>query len=39
MAVASEPGAGATFAIFLPFEGPPPQRDAGPVTVPVGSGS
>jgi PAS domain S-box-containing protein len=39
MAVASEPGAGATFAIFLPFEGPPAGRDAGPVTVPVGSGS
>jgi len=39
MAVASEPGAGATFAIFLPFEGPPPGRDAGPMTVPVGSGS
>jgi len=39
MAVASEPGAGATFAVFLPFEGPPPGRDAGPVTVPVGGGS
>ena len=39
MAVASEPGQGATFAIFLPFDGPSPARDAGPVTVPVGSGS
>jgi len=39
MAVASEPGQGATFAIFLPFAGPPPGRDAGPVTVPVGGGA
>jgi len=39
MAVASEPGAGATFAIFLPCEGPPPGREAGPVTVPVGGAS
>ena len=28
MAVASEPGRGSTFAFFLPFEGPPPVRDA-----------
>jgi len=39
MAVASEPGQGATFAIFLPFGGPSPGRDAGPVTVPVGGGA
>ncbi|MHC4956158.1 MAG: two-component system sensor histidine kinase NtrB [Planctomycetota bacterium] len=39
MAVASEPGHGATFAVFLPFEGPSPRRGAGPVTVPVGGGS
>ena len=38
MAVASDPGQGANFAIFLPFSGPPPGREAGPVTVPVGSG-
>jgi len=36
MAVASEPGQGTTFAMFLPFGGPPPGRGAGPVTVPVG---
>ena len=39
MAVASEPGQGATFAIFLPFDGPSPGREAGPMTVPVGSGT
>ena len=38
MAVASEPGQGATFALFLPFEGPSPAREAGPVAVPLGSG-
>ena len=36
MAVASEPGQGATFAFFLPFEGPAPGREGGPVAVPVG---
>ena len=35
MAVASHPGRGATFAFFLPYEGPPERRDAGPTTVPV----
>jgi signal transduction histidine kinase len=35
MAVAAEPGRGTTFAIFLPYEGPPPQREAGPTAVPA----
>ena len=34
MAVASELGGGATFAFFLPYEGPPPPREAGPTAVP-----
>lgn len=34
MAVASEPGAGATFAFFLPYEGPPVDAEAGPRAVP-----
>jgi len=34
MAVASEPGRGATFAFFLPYEGPPADREAGPTAVP-----
>jgi signal transduction histidine kinase len=33
MAVASEPGRGATFAFFLPFEGPPPDRAGGPTAL------
>jgi len=35
MAVASQPGRGATFAFFLPYEGPPPGQSAGPTAVPV----
>ncbi|MGQ0612290.1 MAG: two-component system sensor histidine kinase NtrB [Planctomycetaceae bacterium] len=38
MAVASRPGQGATFALFLPYDGPPPPREAGPTAVPVGLG-
>jgi len=34
MAVASAPGEGATFALFLPYEGPPPEREQGPTAVP-----
>ena len=34
MAVASEPGRGTTFAFFLPYEGPPPEREDGPTAVP-----
>jgi PAS domain S-box-containing protein len=34
MALASEPGRGTTFAFFLPYEGPPPDRDRGPTAVP-----
>ena len=34
MAVASEAGRGTTFAFFLPYEGPPPDRDEGPTAVP-----
>jgi PAS domain S-box-containing protein len=34
MAVASAPGQGATFAFFLPYEGPPPEREQGPTAVP-----
>jgi PAS domain S-box-containing protein len=34
MAVASEPGSGATFAMFLPFDGPPAARAGGPTAVP-----
>jgi len=37
MAVASEPGRGATFAFFLPFTGPPPTPGKGPTTVPRSS--
>jgi PAS domain S-box-containing protein len=33
MAAASVPGHGATFAFFLPWEGPPAPREAGPTTV------
>jgi len=33
MAVASEPGRGATFAFFLPFEGPAGGPEAGPTAV------
>jgi len=35
MAVASEPGRGATFAVFLPYESPPSVGETGPTTVPV----
>jgi len=35
MAVASRPGQGATFAMFLPYDGPPPPRQEGPTAVPV----
>lgn len=35
MAATSVPGQGATFAFFLPWEGPPAPRDAGPTTVPA----
>jgi signal transduction histidine kinase len=35
MAVASAPGQGATFAFFLPYEGPPPEREEGPTAVPA----
>lgn len=38
MAVASTPGEGATFAFFLPYEGPPPERDRGPTAVPAAKG-
>lgn len=34
MAVVSEPARGATFAIFLPYEGPPPSKEQGPMSVP-----
>ena len=34
IAVSSKPGLGATFAIFLPYEGPPEPRQAGPTAVP-----
>ncbi len=34
IAVSSKPGQGATFAIFLPYEGPPEPRQAGPTAVP-----
>jgi len=34
MAVVSEPGKGATFAMFLAYEGPPPQKEHGPTAVP-----
>jgi signal transduction histidine kinase len=34
MAVMSEPGRGATFAMFLPYDGPPAARDRGPTAVP-----
>jgi PAS domain S-box-containing protein len=37
VAVASAPGEGATFAFFLPYEGPPPSSEQGPTTVPRGS--
>jgi two-component system sensor histidine kinase HydH len=33
MAVASAPGKGATFAFFLPYEGPPPEPALGPTAV------
>jgi signal transduction histidine kinase len=36
MAVVSAPGQGATFAFFLPYEGPPPERERGPTAVPAG---
>ncbi|MFQ5845238.1 MAG: nitrogen regulation protein NR(II) [Planctomycetota bacterium] len=35
MAVASEPGRGATFAFFMPFEGGQVTTDGGPTAVPV----
>ena len=35
MAVATKPSHGATFAFFLPYEGPPDGRDAGPTAVPL----
>ena len=35
MAVASEPGCGASFAMFLPFDGPPAARVDGPTAVPM----
>jgi two-component system sensor histidine kinase HydH len=35
IAVASEPGRGATFAVFLPYESPPAAGESGPTTVPV----
>ncbi len=38
MAVASAPGQGATFAFFLPYEGPPPEREQGPTAVPAAPG-
>jgi signal transduction histidine kinase len=38
MAVASAPGQGATFAFFLPYEGPPPERERGPTAVPSAPG-
>lgn len=38
MAVASAPGEGATFAFFLPYEGPPPEREQGPTAVPAAKG-
>jgi PAS domain S-box-containing protein len=38
MAVASTPGEGATFAFFLPYEGPPPEREQGPTAVPAAKG-
>ncbi|HEX5137757.1 MAG TPA: ATP-binding protein [Planctomycetota bacterium] len=38
MAVASAPGEGATFAFFLPYEGPPPERAQGPTAVPAAKG-
>jgi PAS domain S-box-containing protein len=38
MAVASAPGEGATFAFFLPWEGPPPEREQGPKAVPAAKG-
>jgi signal transduction histidine kinase len=38
MAVASAPGQGATFAFFLPYEGPPPERAHGPTAVPAAPG-
>ena len=34
MALVSEPDRGATFAMFLPYEGPPPTREHGPTAVP-----
>ena len=34
MALVSEPGRGATFAMFLPYEGPPPEPERGPTAVP-----
>lgn len=38
MAVASATGQGATFAFFLPYEGPPPEREQGPTAVPTSPG-
>jgi signal transduction histidine kinase len=35
VAVASQPGRGATFAFFLPYEGPPAGQADGPTAVPV----
>jgi signal transduction histidine kinase len=35
MAVASRPGHGATFAMFLPFDGPTPGGSEGPTAVPI----
>jgi len=39
MAVQSAPGRGATFAIFLPYDAPPPAGRSGPTAVPPGDGA